>query len=111
MATTVPTYAQNAPPRGDELTQTKTHSYGVVTIPAGGTYLTGGIPITFSGPDLQFANLSPVWGDLNSMNGNIYIFDSVNQKIKMFYVFGTELANAAAVTADTALAHFVFNRD
>jgi len=111
MATTVPTYAQSAAPKGDELTQTKSHSYGTVTIPAGGTYVTNGLPLTFSGPDLQFASLTPIWGDFNSTSGLIYVWDLAHSTIRIFYVFGTEVANGATVNADSVQAHFVFNRD
>lgn len=112
MATTVPTFALNQYPTGLEKTQEKLHCYGVVTIPGGGTYVTGGLPIVFADPNIQCSNMNPFFGELVSpTSGLSYVFDSVHQTIRIFPTYGTEAANSASVAADSLEAHLVFNMD
>lgn len=101
-------------PDGVDQTFEKVHIYGTITVvsPSNAyTYVTNGLPITFLSAQILVATPQPFWGEVESFTSLLtYRFDPTHQTIRI-YASGTEVANGAAVTADTALAHFVINRE
>lgn len=124
MAEAVATLSVNPYPKGLDQTQLRAVIYGTCSLSAGGTYATNGIPLNWTGvtvsgtPALQdgnFNNTAPFlgnWGPLQTQpqdawfysstaaSGYSYVYDTVHNTLRIFSG-GTELANAAAITADT----------
>jgi hypothetical protein len=122
MATTL---TINAFPLGVDNTQAQQVLYGTVTIT--GTYVTNGVPVNWNAmknpdgstfqPSIGPSTNDPIVVYFSSSIGGVqtvtppglqsYIYDSVHNSIRI-YGGSTELANAAAITADTIVfeAHF-----
>ena len=104
----------NAYPIGVDNTNHQTIVYGKCVLSTGGTYVTGGIPITWSGspadggaskfipPNSTGLPFVAYFYSLSGATGYTYIYNTtVSPPTLRIYNAGTELANAGAITADT----------
>lgn len=108
----------NAFPLGFTTDTSQSIVYGTCQLSAGGTYLTNGVPISwvFFNPDGSVftapygpQTTDPIVAYFTSAIGGVlcvtpaglqsYIYDSVHNTLRVWA--GTELANGAAITADT----------
>ncbi len=80
---------------------------GLVAIPAGSTYQTNGLPITWGiinaaigGQDTQPRSALPDTANFKTLSGstNVYEYDTTNISLRII-VAGAELANGAAIPA------------
>jgi hypothetical protein len=112
MATAVATITVNNHPNGLDNTQRRVYYYGVLALSGGGTYVTNGIPLPWSAMVDQSgakvvaqagpATTQPQDASFYSALGGIYQYnyDKTHNTLRIISG-GTELANAAAITADT----------
>jgi hypothetical protein len=109
MATAVATLTVNGHPNGVDNTQRREILNGIMALNAGGTYATFGVPFTWKFLTAEggafipnFNTMSPVWAAFLSLVGGTYqyLYDPVHGTLRI-YQAGVELANAAAITADT----------
>lgn len=113
MAAAVATLTPYAHPYGTDNTNRRAYIYGACSLSGGGTYVTNGIPLAWNGmtdatgQKFILPNVSPqqtqpqeayFYSALGSGYG--YVFDKTHNTLRIFNG-GTELANAAAITADT----------
>lgn len=123
MATATVAVTVNSFPAGVDQTGRFGHLYGSgiggggIAIGTGGTYVTGGLPVTWDVPENIYSGNSgnPIYADLWGLSGFQYVYDSTNNTIRIFQSAGSaaafaELANGASVTADTLAFHAVFQR-
>ncbi|MGH9535482.1 MAG: hypothetical protein ACRD2E_11560 [Terriglobales bacterium] len=120
MALPVLTFAVNDYPAGKDQTHSKVIAYGTLTITTGGSYVTGGIPLSFTG--YEFAPIAtgtgePIFAQFQSpTSGYQYVFDSTNQTLRIFEGAAAvseplaELANNASVAADVLQFRAEFNK-
>jgi hypothetical protein len=116
MATAVPTLTVNGFPNGVDHTQRRQCLDGVAALNAGGTYATNGIPIVWKflsaegGAFILETNaLLPAIAWFITQAGGLYEYswDKVHNTLRI-KLAGAELANAAAITADTIGFHAEF---
>lgn len=80
------------------------HVWGHIAIQAGptGTYVTGGLPITWTAVQGYPGRFPPYNVTFFSVAGNLayqYLWNATTGNIQIFAAAGTELANAAAIPA------------
>ena len=126
MANATATLPVNPFPAGRDHTQYRSYVYGVCALSSGGTYVTNGIPLTWTAmQDGNLANAKPFigdWGPTQTQpqdawfysalsSGYSYVFDKTHNTLRIFSG-STELANGASITADTInfAAEFLKNR-
>lgn len=118
MATATAALTVNAYPNGVDNTQRHQILFGLLALNAGGTYATNGVPFTWKFLSAEggsfipnFSATSPVWATFVSQAGGTYqyLYDPVHGTIRI-YQAGVELANAAAITADTIGFRAEFNK-
>lgn len=119
MATAVVTTTVNSFPNGLDNTLDHLNVFGTFSVGAG-TYITNGLPVTFTNPDV-LSEYTPFFGEVYSPgSGYAYFFDPVNQTLRIFEGGAAvstpmaELANAvnipAGVTGDTIYFKVTLNR-
>jgi hypothetical protein len=118
MANATATLTVNGHPNGVDNTQRQQILYGICLLLAGGTYVTNGIPLPWGamlsatgGRFIPESNASqPQAAYFFSEGGGAYQYnyDQTHNTLRIIAA-GTELANGAAITADTIgfEAHFV----
>jgi len=117
MAAATATLKVDVFPKGVDNTQRRTIIHGICALSAGGTYVTNGIPLNWG--TMQDANLNnttnfiiPNVGPTQTQpdpayffsktgaTGYTYVYDGTHNTLRIWNG-GTELANAASITADT----------
>jgi predicted permease len=118
MATATVALTVNAHPYGVDNTQRRQILDGIAALSGGGTYATNGLPFTWSFVNAEggafipnFSTLIPVFAEFFTKAGGLYVYwyDTVHNTLRISLA-GVELANGAAITADTIAFHAEFPR-
>lgn len=107
MAATTVTFTASAFPQGVDQTARSHIIRGTAALGSGGTYVTGGLPVTWNLPENVTPNSAFQATFWSPSNGFVYVYDATNKTLRIF-VTGTaandalnELANLTAITAAT----------
>jgi len=122
MAASTATTTINAYPLGVDNTQRRQIIDGTVAIsPSPGTYVTNGLPISFTNEQLKVVSTKPAAVSFSGLAGYVYVYDYTHATIRIFETGNAttgvplqELANAlampAGVSGDTITFHAEFPR-
>jgi hypothetical protein len=114
MATATVKLTVNGYPNGVDNTQRRQILNGIAALLAGGTYLTNGLPFTWTFLSAEggafipnFDATTPVWAEFQSIAGGstgtapiTYLYDTVHGTLRIF-IGALEVTTGTAVTADT----------